>query len=198
MKIAVTGGIASGKSTVCRLLSRCLGLKVIDADQVCRDLLDKGQAGWQEVRRVWGNKFLDKRGVIDRVLLRRSIFADRGMRLTLESILHPLARAEINRVAGIKRDRMEHLLVEVPLLFEVGWQDDFDWIVTIFATEKRCLQRIIERDEVTLEEAKSVIAAQMPLYCKAILANSVIDNSEHFACTCLQVYHLARCFRSRF
>ncbi len=191
MNIAMTGGIATGKSTVCRLLGRRLGAEVLDADEICRDLLVQGKAGWRGVRRVWGERFFDAYGNIDRTLLRRTIFADEKVRRELEQILHPLARKEIARSARQKEKSGKNLIIEVPLLFEVGWQNDFDWVVTIFATEKRCLQRIVIRDNVTEEEARKALAVQMPLACKALLADSVIDNSGCFAHTWYQVYRLA-------
>jgi dephospho-CoA kinase len=191
MNIAITGGIATGKSTVSRLLGKCLGVDIVDADQLCRDLLVKGQPGWQGVYWAWGKRFIDSHGQIDRILLRNTIFADSTVRRDLEQILHPLVRIEITALAHRKKLAGEALLVEVPLLFEVGWQDDFDWVVSVFATENRCVQRIVARDKVTEEDAGKILAAQMPSVCKALLANSVIDNSGVFPFTCLQVYHLA-------
>ena len=193
MKIAVTGGIATGKSSVCRLLAKCLNTEILDADLICRDLLNTGQPGWNGVHQAWGTRFLDSEGLVDRALLRKTIFIDKTIRFELERILHPLVRAAINRSALEIVSTGKNLLVEVPLLYEVGWQDDFDWIVTVFATESRCVQRIIVRDQATEQDARSVIAAQMPVVCKALLADSVIDNSGHWTFTCLQVFHLAGC-----
>lgn len=195
MNIAITGGIATGKSTISRLLGKCLGVEVVDADRLCRDLLIKGQSGWQGMHQAWGDRFMDPHGQIDRILLRNTIFADSTVRRELEQILHPLVRIEITALAQRKKLEGEALLVEVPLLFEVGWQDDFDWVVSIFASEDRCVQRIVARDKVSAEDAGKILAAQMPSVCKAFLANSVIDNSGVFPFTCLQVYHLARYLR---
>lgn len=191
MNIAITGGIATGKSTISRLLGKCLGGEVVDADQLCRDLLVKGQPGWQGMHQAWGDRFMDPCGQIDWILLRNTIFADTTVRRELEQILHPLVRIEITALAQRKKLGGEALLVEVPLLFEVGWQGDFDWVVSIFATKNRCIQRIVARDKVSVEDAGKILAAQMPLFCKAFLADSVIDNSGVFPFTCLQVYHLA-------
>jgi dephospho-CoA kinase len=195
MKIAVTGGIATGKSTVSRLLAKCLKTEFLDTDLICRDLLNKGQPGWNGVHQAWGERFLDSEGLVDRGLLRKTIFVDKTIRFELERILHPLVRAKINRSSLEKTSTGKNLLVEVPLLYEVGWQDDFDWIVTVFATESRCVQRIIARDKATEQDARSIIFAQMPLVCKALLADSVIDNSGFWTFTCLQVCHLAGCMR---
>jgi|WetSurMetagenome_2_1015567.scaffolds.fasta_scaffold355216_2 dephospho-CoA kinase len=191
MKIAVTGGIATGKSTVSRLLATCLKTCALDADLICRDLMNKGQPGWHGIFQAWGERFMDAEGRIDRRLLRKTIFAEKTMRLELERILHPLVRAEIARSAREKKRTGDDLLVEVPLLYEVGWQGDFDWIVTVFATESKCVQRIISRDNVTEHDARNILTAQMPVVCKALLADSVIDNSGLWAYTCFQVYHLA-------
>jgi dephospho-CoA kinase len=191
MNIAVTGGIATGKSTVSRLLGRCLGAEIMDSDILCRDLLIKERPGWQGVRQAWGGRFMDSQGEIDRVLLRKTIFADKKVRKNLEQILHPLVRAEMNALAHRKKVVGETVLAEVPLLFEVGWQDDFDWVVTVFASEDRCVRRIVTRDKVSEEDAGKILAAQMPSVCKALLADSVIDNSGAFPLTSLQVYHLA-------
>lgn len=191
MNIAITGGIATGKSTISRLLGKCLGAEVVDTDQLCRDLLTNGQPGWQGVHQAWGERFMDPHGQIDRMLLRNTIFTESTVRRELEQILHPLVRIEITALAQRKKLKGETLLVEVPLLFEVGWQGDFDWVVSIFATENRCVQRIVTRDKVSEEDAGKILAAQMPAVCKAFLANSVIDNSGVFPFTCLQVYHLA-------
>jgi dephospho-CoA kinase len=198
MIIAVTGGIATGKSTVSRLLGRCLGADVLDADLLCRDLLIKGNPGWQDVQQVWGERFMNPQGEIDRILLRNTIFEDGKIRRELEQILHPLVRAEINSAAHRKKMAGEALLVEVPLLFEVGWQEDFDWTVTVFASADCCMQRIVSRDKVTEEDAGRILSAQMPSVCKAFLADSVIDNSGFFLHTCLQVYHLAGYLRKSY
>ncbi len=197
MKIAVTGGIATGKSTVSKLLATCLKTSALNADLICRDLMNKGQPGWHGIYQTWGERFMDAEGRIERRLLRETIFAEKTIRLELERILHPLVRAEIGKSVLEKMITGEDLLVEVPLLFEVGWQGDFDWIVTVFATEITCVQRIISRDKVTEPDARSILAAQMPVGCKALLADSVIDNSGLWTHTCLQVYHLAGCLREK-
>jgi dephospho-CoA kinase len=195
MKIAVTGGIATGKSTVSRLLATCLDTCVLDADLICRDLMNKGQPGWHGIHQAWGQRFMDSEGRIDRPLLRKTIFTEKTMRLQLEGILHPLVRAEIDRSALEKKTTGDDLVVEVPLLYEVGWQGHFDWVVTVFATESRCMQRIVSRDNVTEQDARNILTAQMPIICKALQADSVIDNSGFWIHTCLQIYHLAKYLR---
>lgn len=197
MKIAVTGGIATGKSTVCRVLAQRLDVEALDADQICRDLMEKGQSGWLGIRRIWGERFFDAEGAVDRGLFRETIFAEREIRQKLENILHPLVRDEIERVSREKDLHGEDLVVEIPLLYEVGWQNDFDRVVAVFASDKRCIQRIINRDRTTEQEARKILAAQMPIICKALQADSVIDNSGPWTYTCLQIYRLARFLRKK-
>lgn len=192
MNIAVTGGICTGKSEVSQLLAALLKAELLSADGICRDLLVPGEAGWRGVKQKWGNGFFDDQGNVDRVALRRAIFASEETRQELENILHPLVRQTVSQRAGQLRQQEKHLLVEVPLLFEVGWQGDFDWVVTVYAPAAMCLQRIISRDGVSADEAGKVIAAQMDIEQKVALADSVIDNSGAWADTSTQIHQLAR------
>lgn len=192
MIIAVTGGIGAGKSLASRLLGKLLGIEVLDADFICRNLLQPQMPGWQRIREKWGGRFFDSAGNINRVALRKALFADLTIRQDVEGLLHPLVYQEITRLSRVKRSQGEGMVVEVPLLFEVGWQDIFDWIVVVYADQKCCLQRIVKRDRVTLEEGEMAINSQFPLAEKALLADSVIENSGPLALTIFQIYHLSR------
>lgn len=192
MIIAVTGGMGAGKSVVAEILGRLLGYDVLNADILCRNLLQQKMPGWQGIQEKWGDCFFDQNGNIDRPSLRKALFADPVVRKGVERILHPLVRQEIlNRVAE-KRSSLVGIVVEVPLLFEVGWQDDFDWIVVVYAEPECCVQRVVSRDLVDLEAGRAAVGAQIPLEEKALRADSVIENSGPFALTILQIYHLAR------
>ncbi|KAF0187875.1 MAG: dephospho-CoA [Desulfobulbaceae bacterium] len=194
MIVGVTGGMGSGKSIVSRLLGKLLEKEVLDADLLCRHLLEPNMPGWQGVKDKWGARFINFAGHIDRVALRKALFTDSEVRYNLEQLLHPLVRKEILRlVMKVKKQRLG-MVVEVPLLFEVGWQDDFDLVVAVYSGQKSCLERIVKRDQVTLEEGKAAISVQMSLEEKALLADCVIDNSGPLAWTVFQVHHLARLF----
>lgn len=192
MIVGVTGGMGAGKSFVAGLLGRLLGFDVLDADILCSNLLQPHMPGWQGIQGKWGPLFFDRGGNIDRPCLRQALFADPGVRQGVERILHPLVRQEILNRAAEKRAELAGMVVEVPLLYEVGWQDCFDWIVVVYAERERCLQRIVRRDRVSLDEGRSAISVQMPLAEKAFRADSVIENSGPLTLTILQVYHLAR------
>lgn len=191
MIIGVTGGMGAGKSFVAGLLARLLEVDVLDADILCCNLLQPHMPGWQGIQEKWGPRFFDPAGNIERPGLRRALFEDPGVRQGVERILHPLVRQEINSLAAEKRSHLAGMVVEVPLLFEVGWQVDFDWIVVVYAGHECCVQRIVRRDGVSLEEGRSAISVQISLTEKALRADSVIENSGPLALTILQVYHLA-------
>lgn len=192
MIIGVTGGMGAGKSLVSELLGRLLAVEVFNADILCRNLLHPHMPGWQGIQEVWGARFMDSAGNINRSALRKALFTDVKVRKVVEQLLHPLVRKEIVRRAAEKRSMSAGMLVEVPLLFEVGWQDDFDWIVVVYAGRDCCLKRIVNRDLVTMDEGKNAINAQIALEDKALMADSVIENSGPLALTIFQTYHLAR------
>lgn len=194
MIVAVTGGIGSGKSRVASYLVKLAQAQYCDTDQFCRELMLQNHAGWKGVVAKWGSRFLDKQGNIDRLLLRRTIFNESIIRHGLEGVLHPLVR---NHIAGLKAAcRSDKLLViEVPLLFEVGWQEDFDKVVTVFASREVCIKRVENRDGVTTDEIDKVIGVQMSLDEKAKLSDYVIDNSGSWQTTCSQVKNLLKCLQ---
>ena len=186
--VALTGGMGSGKSSVARFWKQQFGIDYIDADQVCRDLLTTGASGWKIFVATFGNEFLAENRSIDRQKLRDAIFVDHKLRRRLDKLIHPLARDEIkNMLTGIEPARC---LVEVPLLYEAGWEKDFSSIVVVSATDECCLDRLIERDQITREAAKQAIATQLTLSEKANRADYVIDNSGTWQDTCLQLLSL--------
>jgi len=185
--IGLTGGIGSGKSLVAEYLAGLLDFAVLNADLLCRNQLQPQMPGWQAIKDQWGSRFIDLTGNIDRPVLRKALFTDARVRHSVEQILHPLVRQEISK----KRSAAADVIVEVPLLFEVGWQEDFDWIVVVYAANECCLQRIVNRDRISMEEARLAVSVQMSLADKALWADSVIENSGSLAQTILQIYHLA-------
>jgi dephospho-CoA kinase len=188
--------MGAGKSLVSGLLGELLGVDVLSADILCRDLLQMQMPGWQGLQDKWGSRFFDLTGNINRAVLRKVLFEEPEVRRGVEQILHPLVRQEILGRAAEKRLNLAGMVVEVPLLFEVGWQDDFDWIVVVYATYECCVQRIVRRDRVSLEEGRNAFSAQISLEEKALQADSVIENSGPLALTILQVYHLAHLLNS--
>lgn len=190
--VAVTGGMGSGKSSVAAYLCEIGGARGLDADAICRQLLEPGAPGWLAVDKAFGKRFFLADQRIDRPLLRKILFEDRKFRCELNELLHPLVRSEIaGRIVAVKgifpRARF---VVEVPLLYEAHWEHDFSRVVVAFADEKTCLRRIMQRDRTSEDEARNALGAQMPLPGKALLADHVIDNSGPWWNTCLQIVHL--------
>ena len=187
--VGITGGIGSGKSRVCQYLAEICHLPVVNLDIICKDLLAKGAPGYQALQKELGEVFFTLSGELDRVLFRTAIFSDRKLRQQVNSILHPLARQEMLRqISGLSGT----VLIEIPLLFEAGWQGDVDYIVVVYADDDICCQRIVQRDSVVKDQAVNSIAAQHSLADKARQADVVIDNSGHWVDTCHQVNVFAK------
>lgn len=198
MKIAVTGGYGSGKSSVTRLLSGYLGCTPVDTDQICRDLLQPGEKGTIGLEKEFGNRFLTGAGTVDRKLLREATFAEKEVKEKLEAILHPLVRES---VAGLDKNRKNTSIfsvVEVPLLYEVGWHEDFDVAVLVRVGEETSIERTMERDSIHREEAVRIIALQLPMTCKEGLADYIIDNGSTFVSTAQQVGWLTNLLKKKY
>lgn len=187
MIIAITGNIGSGKSVVAKHLARMSGALYSDTDAVCRDLLQKGQPGWSEAMKRLGKEFFKDDGTIDRSRLRTAVFEDDNLRAELEDILHPLVRDHVNNLIYSIKDTNQPLVVEVPLLFEVGWQSDFDYVITVSAPAERAIERVVERDEVSASEVEKVMSTQLDLEKKAQYSDFVIDNSGELDKTLAQI-----------
>jgi dephospho-CoA kinase len=197
-KIGLTGGIASGKSRVAAMLAAMLHCAHIDADEICRQLLQPQAEGWREFSRVFGLKYLAGDGSINRPLLRKDLFASEDFRQRVNNIVHPLAKKAIilqmdNILASGSKAQV---LVEVPLLYEVGWEDLFDRVVVVYADYETCLQRLMARDGIERPRAVQELQSQWPLSDKVLKADHVIDNSGMLSETNSQVEHLAGLLRS--
>lgn len=195
MKIAVTGGLGSGKSTVSRILAANPPAELIDTDQLCRRQMLPGEQGYAEFYRIFGQKFIQLDGIIDRQLLRQAVFEDDTIRKQLENILHPLVSVEIAKrgEACLTEGRM--LIVEVPLLYEVGWQDAFDACVVVYVPEKLCMERVMARDEISAEQIRQILHAQFPIKKKLDYADFIVDNSGTFVSTVQQIAWVAKKLR---
>lgn len=181
MKFAVTGGMGTGKSCVAEALALELGAMGVSADLICRDLLEIGKPGYQQVRNHFSADLFLADGQIDRPALRKVIFSDSEFRGKLDALLHPLVRQELFSCAAVAESKGIDLVAEVPLLFENGWQGDFDFTLVVFADSASCIARIVRRDLVTECDAMESISSQMPLVEKCRFGDRVIDNSGSFA-----------------
>lgn len=175
--IGLTGGIASGKSTVAGMLA-AKGAWIVDADQLARRVVGPGSTALSEIAQTFGPEVIAADGTLDRRRLAELVFADESARQRLNSIVHPgvleLSQAEIREAqsagAGI-------IVYDVPLLFETGRQAEFEGTLLVWVEAQTQLLRLRLRSELSEAEAEARIASQMPLERKRELADWVIDNS---------------------
>ncbi|GAA1942453.1 dephospho-CoA kinase [Nocardioides marmoribigeumensis] len=176
MRVALTGGIASGKSTVSSLL-RTLGAVVIDADQLARDVVAPGTDGLAEVVEAFGDSVLAADGSLDRPAVARIVFDDEDARRRLEGIIHPRVFEEFVR---LEAEAPEGALVvhDIPLLAESGRTQDFDAVLVVDAPHETQVDRMVRDRGMTREEAESRIAAQADRDTRLSIATHVIENDE--------------------
>lgn len=185
--VGLTGGIASGKSTVSRMFEDA-GVPVICADELAREAVKPGSAGLREIARVFGSDVIAGDGNLDRVAMARLVFEDPGRRKILEGIIHPrVAEEKIRRLKEYEQQGHKLAIVDVPLLYESGWEDAFDLVVAVYVPEGVQVDRLARRDGLSPEEIRSRIAAQMPVEEKRARAARVVDNSGTEADTYRQV-----------
>ena len=196
MNIAVTGGLGSGKSTASRLLAVAMSAEHLDTDQLCRQQMQPGNPGFAAFSQVFGSRFLFADGALNKQLLRQAVFTDSGVKNELERILHPLVREEVAEYYLHCCATGKNLVVEIPLLFEVGWQHDFAVWVVVYVPEELCYSRVAARDGFTAEEIQRVCAMQLPLSEKLKHAHFVIDNSGTFVSTVQQIAWLGKNLRA--
>jgi len=190
-RIGLTGGIASGKSTVSGIL-RALGADVIDADSLARDVVEPGTPGLAEVTRRFPG-VLGADGRLDRAKLAARIFFDPAERAALNAILHPLIQAEFLRRTGELEAQGRPLVIyDAALLIENGLHRKMDAVVVVDAPEEVQRRRLMERNGLTREEADARLASQMPLREKVPLATWVVDNGGPPEATRAQVERIYR------
>jgi dephospho-CoA kinase len=177
VQIGLTGGIASGKSTVSRLLSE-LGARIIDADAIARAIVAPGQDAWRQIVDYFGDPILCPDGSINRRKLGDIVFSNTEKRNRLEDITHPAiwrqaaAEAKQAEAAGYRV-----VVLDVPLLLETGWDRKVDAVWVVYVDRQTQIQRLIARDSLTPQQAELRIASQLSLEEKRQRADAVIDNS---------------------
>jgi dephospho-CoA kinase len=177
LKVGLTGNIAAGKSAVADVW-RSMGATVVDADELSRRAVEPGTPAHAAIAREWGTWVLEEGGALDRAALRQIVFADPDARARLEAIVHPAVaelRDEHYRQAQARGEAI--VVADIPLLFEVGMADEFDVVVLVDAPEEVRLARIVADRRLDEDEARRMIAAQMPSELKRARADVVIHNA---------------------
>jgi dephospho-CoA kinase len=175
--VGLTGGIASGKSTVAAILRR-LGAAVVDADELAREVVQPGQVAWQEIVEAFGPGVLQEDSSLDRPKLRKIVFDDPQARTKLEAMIHPRVRALADKkIRGLDAAGQNVVVYEVPLLFEVRLHETLRPVILVACDPQTQTERIMRRDRVSRADAQKTIAAQMSLEEKRKLADYVIENN---------------------
>lgn len=173
--IGLTGGIGSGKSTVARYFES-LGVPVIDADAITRELVEPGQEALDEIIKAFGASIIQANGRLNRPLLRERVFNNPKERKTLEKILHPRARKLAQQ--HIAKLTTPYCILCVPLLIESGWTDLVQRILVVDTPRELQIQRTIARDGISKEQAESIIDSQIDRETRLAAADDILENSE--------------------
>jgi dephospho-CoA kinase len=177
MILGLTGGIATGKSTVSAML-RERGIPVIDADLIAREVVEPGKPAYEAIVAHFGKGILLPDGQLNRKKLGEIVFSDETERQKLNAIVHPEVRRVMREQAEqAERDGAKIVFLDIPLLFESKLQHMVDKIVVVYAPASMQLSRMMERDELDEEQARKRLRAQMPIEQKKRLADFLIDNT---------------------
>ena len=188
--IGLTGGIGSGKSAAAKILKE-LGLKVIDLDQITHELMMPSELGYIEIKKEFGEKYIDTKGAIDRKLLREEIFSSLDLKKRIESILHPIIFEECNKQLNLLKHE-KYIVLVIPLLFETkNYISIIDESLLIDCDLETQIERVIKRDNVSKALANRIIKNQMNRQEKQLLADKVIlnDGNINHLKTQLDIYY---------
>lgn len=175
-RVALTGGIASGKTTVANLFA-AHGVPLVDSDVIAREVVEPGQPARARVVAEFGADVLDASGGLDRRRLREHIFADPTARRRLEAILHPAIREEMERQSRAAAEASPYQLFVIPLLAEGGRRNHFDRVLVVDAPESLQVERLMARDGVSREQAEASLRAQADRASRRAIADDVVLNT---------------------
>ncbi len=189
LRIGLTGGIASGKSTVADLFVN-LGAALVDTDAVAREVVAPGEPALEEVRRAFGAGVIDPRGELDRRALREIVFADADRRRELEAMLHPRIRERT--LTLLEQARGSYVIAAVPLLVETGFAEHVARVLVVDCPVETQVERLMQRDRIDRTAAEAAIGAQAAREARLAAADDVIDAGGNRASTRQQVEKLHR------
>lgn len=184
--LGITGGIATGKSSVVQHFID-LGFPVVDADIIARHLLDQNEQAYNEVVKVFGSEILQENGEINRQALGALVFNHPDKLKQLDELMAPFLQETI--LAAIKQasQNQKLVIVDVPLMYEKGYDEWMDQVAVVYCTPNQQLKRLMQRNQLTEKEAKQRIDSQLPIEMKKLLAEVVFDNSNDLTQTIQQV-----------
>ncbi|AVT85657.1 dephospho-CoA kinase [Staphylococcus aureus] len=173
--IGLTGGIASGKSTVSELLS-VFGFKVVDADKAAREAVKKGSKGLAQVREVFGDEAIDENGEMNRRYMGDLVFNHPEKRLELNAIIYPIVRDIMEEEKQEYLKQGYNVIMDIPLLFENELENTVDEVWVVYTSESIQMDRLMQRNNLSLEDAKARVYSQISIDKKSRMADHVIDN----------------------
>jgi len=177
IKIAVTGGAGSGKSTVCKVFKK-LGLIVFNADKFARDIVQKDSPAYHKIIEYFGKQLIEKNGRLNRRLLREIITTDHHAKNILERIVHPEIISLMKEKLLDAQKSGRNIAIEVPLLFELGLENLFDLSVMVYSSKEHKIKRLENRDSVTRQNALDLIELQMADEEKIKRSDFLIQNDD--------------------
>ena len=190
-RIALTGGIATGKSYVAGKI-REAGVPIVDADVLSREVVAPGTPGLAAVRKRFGPDSVRRDGTMDRVRIAQIVFKDKRARLDLEAIIHPAVQKAIDEFFATLPKRTPFAVADIPLLFETGRENQFNAVVVVACPRDMQLQRLMERSKLSKEDAERRLNAQLPIDKKVEKATHVIRTEGTFEETDRQVAELIK------
>ena len=184
--LGITGGIATGKSSVVQHFID-LGFPIVDADIIARHLLDQNEQAYNEVVKVFGSEILQENGEINRQALGALVFNHPDKLKQLDELMAPFLQESI--LAAIKQasQNQKLVIVDVPLMYEKGYDEWMDQVAVVYCTPNQQLKRLMQRNQLTEKEAKQRMDSQLPIEMKKLLAEVVFDNSNDLTQTIQQV-----------
>jgi dephospho-CoA kinase len=177
IKIAVTGGAGSGKSTVCKILEK-LGLMVFSADQIARGVVQIDTAAYHKIIEYFGKQVIEKDGLLNRSLLRKIITTNHHAKKVLEKIVHPEIIILMKEILYKANKSNQNIAIEVPLLFELGLENLFDLTIMVCSSSENKIKRLENRDNVTKQNALDLIKLQMTDQEKIKRSHFLIQNDD--------------------
>lgn len=173
--IGLTGGIATGKSTVSELLT-AYGFKVVDADIASRKAVKKGSKGLDQIREKFGQEAIDDNGEMNRKYVGELVFNNPEQRIELNKIVHPIVREIMEEEKNHYLNEGYNVIMDIPLLFENDLQDNVDEVWVVYTSESIQIERLMERNDLSQEDAKARVYSQISIDKKSRMADHVIDN----------------------